>query len=79
MDCFYPFFLCVALRDNHADGLSPTGPGCGAIGAVGFYNFIKMLEYEMANPGQDSTSEGKAAREASALKEKKDEETAALA
>jgi hypothetical protein len=38
-----------------------------------------MLEYEMANPGQDSTSEGKAAREASAVKEKKEEETAALA
>lgn len=33
----------------------------------------------MANPGQDSTSEGKAAREAVAVKEKKDEETAALA
>ncbi|KAI7369241.1 hypothetical protein KC336_g21021, partial [Hortaea werneckii] len=25
----------------------------GAIAAVAFYRFIKVLEYEMANPGQD--------------------------
>jgi hypothetical protein len=30
-----------------------VGPGLGSILAVGFYKFIKMLEYEMANPGQD--------------------------
>lgn len=30
-----------------------VGPGVGALLAVGFYQFIKMLEYEMANPGQD--------------------------
>ncbi|KAF2189174.1 aquaporin-like protein [Zopfia rhizophila CBS 207.26] len=29
------------------------GPGLGAIIAVTFYKFIKILEYEMANPGQD--------------------------
>ncbi|KAI8933710.1 hypothetical protein NX059_009426 [Plenodomus lindquistii] len=28
-------------------------PLCGAIFAVGFYQFIKILEYEVANPGQD--------------------------
>ncbi|XPS79707.1 hypothetical protein M3J09_011681 [Ascochyta lentis] len=30
-----------------------VGPGLGAIIAVVFYKFIKMLEYEVANPGQD--------------------------
>ncbi|KXL48106.1 hypothetical protein M433DRAFT_142127 [Acidomyces richmondensis BFW] len=38
-----------------------VGPGAGAIAAVGFYKFIKILEYEMANPGQDETSEDDAA------------------
>ncbi len=31
-----------------------VGPSAGAIIAVGFYKFIKVLEYEMANPGQDA-------------------------
>lgn len=30
-----------------------VGPGIGSVFAIGFYKFIKMLEYEMANPGQD--------------------------
>lgn len=30
-----------------------VGPGIGAILAVIFYQFIKILEYEVANPGQD--------------------------
>lgn len=41
------------------------GPGLGAIVAAGFYKFIKVLEYETANPGQDSaevTIQRKAAR-----------------
>jgi len=29
------------------------GPALGALLAVGFYRFVKMLEYETANPGQD--------------------------
>ncbi|KAK0334551.1 Aquaporin-1 [Friedmanniomyces endolithicus] len=29
------------------------GPFLGALLAVGFYRFVKMLEYETANPGQD--------------------------
>jgi hypothetical protein len=33
-----------------------VGPGTGAIAAVLFYKFIKILEYEMANPGQDEAS-----------------------
>ena len=33
----------------------------------------------MANPGQDSTSEDKAAKEAEAVREKKEEEAAGLA
>ncbi|GAB7355596.1 hypothetical protein MBLNU459_g6325t1 [Dothideomycetes sp. NU459] len=34
-----------------------VGPAVGAIIAVGFYRFIKILEYEVANPGQDAKSE----------------------
>ncbi|KAK8068804.1 aquaporin-like protein [Apiospora phragmitis] len=34
-----------------------VGPGIGALIAIGFYQFIKMLEYEMANPGQDGDDE----------------------
>jgi aquaporin related protein len=30
-----------------------VGPAVGAVIAVVFYKFIKMLEYEVANPGQD--------------------------
>lgn len=29
------------------------GPAIGCLFAIGFYKFIKILEYEMANPGQD--------------------------
>ncbi|TID27291.1 putative mip family channel protein [Venturia nashicola] len=32
------------------------GPGLGSLLAVGFYALIKALEYELANPGQDSDS-----------------------
>ncbi|KAA8575945.1 hypothetical protein EYC84_006110 [Monilinia fructicola] len=35
-----------------------VGPILGAILASGFYKFIKMLEYETANPGQDATRVG---------------------
>ncbi|KAF2017664.1 aquaporin-like protein [Aaosphaeria arxii CBS 175.79] len=31
-----------------------VGPGFGAVLAVVFYKFIKILEYEVANPGQDA-------------------------
>lgn len=31
-----------------------VGPATGAIVAVVFYQFIKILEYEVANPGQDN-------------------------
>jgi len=31
-----------------------VGPAIGAVLAVVFYKFIKMLEYEMANPDQDA-------------------------
>ncbi|KAK8013866.1 aquaporin [Apiospora arundinis] len=34
-----------------------VGPGIGALIAIAFYQFIKMLEYEMANPGQDGDDE----------------------
>jgi len=34
-----------------------VGPILGSLIAVFFYRFIKMLEYEMANPGQDGDPE----------------------
>ncbi|KAK5157111.1 hypothetical protein LTS14_004629 [Recurvomyces mirabilis] len=45
-----------------------VGPAAGAIAAVGFYKFIKMLEYEIANPGQDEISEKRAAEAAASPK-----------
>ncbi|KAK5109869.1 hypothetical protein LTR62_006476 [Meristemomyces frigidus] len=41
-----------------------VGPAIGAIAAVCFYKFIKILEYEIANPGQDENTEEKAAEAA---------------
>jgi aquaporin related protein len=35
-----------------------AGPILGALLASGFYKFIKMLEYETANPGQDAAKPG---------------------
>lgn len=40
-----------------------VGPGIGAIIAVVFYKFIKMLEYEVANPGQDDDKDESEAKE----------------
>lgn len=34
-----------------------VGPGIGSVFAIAFYLFIKVLEYEMANPGQDGDEE----------------------
>jgi aquaporin related protein len=34
--------------------LKGIGPGLGCLIAVAFYKLIKLLEYEMANPGQDA-------------------------
>jgi aquaporin rerated protein, other eukaryote len=42
--------------------ITGVGPAIGAVAAFLFYKFIKILEYEMANPGQDlSLAEAKAA------------------
>lgn len=38
-----------------------VGPGAGSLAAVLFYKFIKMLEYEVANPGQDAEDTEEAA------------------
>ncbi|TID26871.1 hypothetical protein E2P81_ATG01334 [Venturia nashicola] len=46
-----------------------VGPSVGAVVAVLFYNFIKMLEYEMANPGQDETSDAEALAAAQEVQE----------
>jgi aquaporin related protein len=32
-------------------------PAIGAVAAFAFYRFIKILEYELANPGQNNTDE----------------------
>ena len=45
----------------------------GAILAWGFYRIIKMLEYEMANPGQESSSKEEHAKETADLTPKKEE------
>lgn len=50
-----------------------VGPISGAILAWGFYKFIKMLEYEMANPGQESSSQKEAEQEAAELTPRKQE------
>lgn len=34
-----------------------VGPFLGSVLAVGFYQLMKVLEYEMANPGQDGDAE----------------------
>ncbi|KAK6425420.1 hypothetical protein LTR81_002103 [Elasticomyces elasticus] len=47
-----------------------VGPAAGAIVAVAFYKFIKILEYEMANPGQDETNEEDAAAAAASTPKK---------
>lgn len=52
---------------------SGVGPMSGAVLAWGFYKFIKMLEYEMANPGQESSSQEEADQEAAELTPRKQE------
>ncbi|EME86968.1 uncharacterized protein MYCFIDRAFT_120962, partial [Pseudocercospora fijiensis CIRAD86] len=48
------FGPCVALRSFPGyHWLYWVGPALGALVAVGFYRFVKILEYETANPGQD--------------------------
>lgn len=39
------------------------GPGLGAVVALVFYQFIKMLEYEVANPGQDDDDKDELVKE----------------
>jgi len=41
------------------------GPGAGAIFAVAFYQFIKILEYEVANPGQDDDDKDQESKQGS--------------
>jgi hypothetical protein len=43
----------VADLGWHLDWIYWLGPLLGSVLAVGFYKFIKALEYETANPGQD--------------------------
>ncbi|KAH9820937.1 MIP aquaporin TC1A8 family [Teratosphaeria destructans] len=50
-----------------------VGPSLGAILAVLFYRFIKVLEYEVANPGQDYNDKDEA--EAASLKASKSQQS----
>lgn len=61
-----PFLL---VRIDLTDTLAGLGPGIGAVAAVLFYKFIKVLEYEVANPGQDEASEEDADAAATPKKE----------
>ena len=48
------FGPCVVLRSFPTyHWIYWLGPALGALIAVGFYRFCKVLEYETANPGQD--------------------------
>ena len=48
------FGPAVALASfPHEHWIYWLGPALGALIAVGFYRFVKMLEYETANPGAD--------------------------
>jgi aquaporin related protein len=48
------FGPCVVLRSFPTyHWIYWLGPSLGALIAVGFYRFCKVLEYETANPGQD--------------------------
>lgn len=48
------FGPCVVLHDFPGyHWIYWLGPALGSLIAVGFYRFVKVLEYETANPGQD--------------------------
>lgn len=48
------FGPCVALASFPSEHwIYWLGPVLGSLTAVGFYRFVKMLEYETANPGAD--------------------------
>jgi aquaporin related protein len=60
-----PHPLILLSNTNMRTGV---GPAIGAVLAVVFYNFIKVLEYEMANPDQDANEDD--------IKEKEEQEGA---
>lgn len=54
---FGPALVLMSFPSEH--WIYWAGPVAGTIGAAGLYKFLKVLEYERANPGQDgSGSEG---------------------
>lgn len=50
----------VTRHFDHYHWIYWLGPILGTILAATFYKFIKILEYETANPGQDGEFESKA-------------------
>ena len=47
----------VIRKFEHYHWIYWVGPLLGALLAAAFYKFIKVLEYETANPGQDAGTE----------------------
>ena len=50
---FGPALILGAFPPEH--WIYWAGPAAGAVLAAGLYKFLKILDYERANPGQDST------------------------
>ena len=57
---------------DRRDVVAGVGPAAGAVVAVVFYKMIKILEYEVANPGQDETSDEAAAKAAAGAEKEKE-------
>ena len=57
----------VNLSFNHYHWIYWIGPVLGSIVAAGFYKFIKILEYETANPDQDMDHAAKVQRKKNLL------------
>lgn len=52
------FGPCVVNRDfPHYHWIYWLGPFLGALLASGYYRFVKLWDYESANPNQDASSE----------------------
>lgn len=65
------FGPCVVTKTfDHEHWIYWVGPAGGAIAATVLYKFILIMQYELANPGQDEENEEKAAEKAEEAKAK---------
>ena len=75
-ECLSFFFLVLVDRKilciwaNHICPPLGVGPGFGALISVFFYKFVKILEYETANPGADDNEKDAEQKAASSPKAK---------